>query len=303
MKALLRTSIILVHVGGMAACSNTDGSSNSTMVIDSNEALVTGPANDGAMLEGINEALGQDNNRNLRVTTRSSQGIANNGNDRRSDVRGRREQNQTNDPLMVDNTEVRSYDGSGNNLNFSDWGSTFSHLQRVGIANYSDGTSSMIFTDRAGAREISNTIVNQDDEEDILDPLGTSDFSWQWGQFLDHDLDLTDGGADEPQDIPVPIGDRYFDPDGTGTAVNPFSRALYDPDTGSGASNVREQENEITSWLDGSMVYGSTNERAAAIGEGQDSPFLKTSAGNLLPFNTENSLTPMDQFLTQLLFF
>jgi len=108
------------------------------------------------------------------------------------------------------------------------------------------------------------------------------------GQFIDHDIDLTDGSADEPQNIPVPTGDIYFDPAGTGTAFIPFNRALYDSNTGTDASNVRQQENEISSWIDGSMVYGSSEERVAALRVGTENPFLKTSAGNLLPFNTDN---------------
>ena len=36
------------------------------------------------------------------------------------------------------------------------------------------------------------------------------------------------------------------------------------------------------------MVYGSSNERAVALRESPDSPFLATSTGNLLPFNTQD---------------
>ena len=112
---------------------------------------------------------------------------------------------------------------------------------------------------------------------------------------MDHDLDLTDG-AEESADILVPEGDAFFDPNSTGAQVITFNRALFDAATGTDASNPREQENEITSWIDGSMIYGSSVERNAALREA-GTPFLKTSAGNLLPFN-EGSLTNANGFIT-----
>lgn len=31
-----------------------------------------------------------------------------------------------------------------------------------------------------------------------------------WGQFLDHDIDLTEAGKSEQMDIEIPYGDRFF---------------------------------------------------------------------------------------------
>jgi len=45
---------------------------------------------------------------------------------------------------------------------------------------------------------------------------------------------------------------------------------------------------QVKSWIDGSMVYGSSDERADALREGPDSPFLATSGENLLPLNSDN---------------
>ncbi len=310
MKRPQKTYVVLLLVSGISACGNSEGISDnaqSVNAVETSEVIATDgtadvdrqgltnsavDANNNDNDNDNNDNNGNNNNNggnnNQRNNNRSPQGIPDNGDDRRNNARGQREQNRPRGPLMVDNTEVRSFDGSDNNQAFPEWGSTFSHLQRIGAANYSDGVSSMVYTDKAGAREISNTIVNQEAGENIPNPFGTSDFNWQWGQFIDHDIDLTDGSADDPHDISVPTGDRYFDPAGSGTAVIPFNRALFDPDTGTDATNVREQENEISSWIDGSMVYGSTDARAAALRVGPDSPFLKTSSGNLLPFNTES---------------
>jgi hypothetical protein len=107
-----------------------------------------------------------------------------------------------------------------------------------------------------------------------------------WGQFLDHDLDLTPAASPaEPFNVQVPAGDPYFDPAGTGTQVIPLSRSKYDPATGTSAANPRQQVTVITSFIDGSAVYGSDPARAAALRTFIGGR-LKTSAGNLLPFNT-----------------
>ena len=71
---------------------------------------------------------------------------------------------------------------------------------------------------KPSTREISNLICAQDQLLPNLE--NTSDFLWQWGQFLDHDIDLVSTAVPaEPFNIPVPLGDPYFDSEGTGTQV------------------------------------------------------------------------------------
>ena len=231
--------------------------------------------------------LVEDSNRRGR----SPQGIDEDTGDRRRDARNRR---NTNRP-MREGREVRTYDGTNNNLTNAYWGATFEHLQRLGPVDYADGISELAGPDRPSARAVSNGVVDQVEGVSIPNSVNATDFVWQWGQFIDHDLDLTDG-AEESADIPVPSGDPFFDPSGTGGAFITFNRALFDSSTGTDASNPREQENEITSWIDGSMVYGSDDERNAALRE-TGTPFLKTSTGNLLPFNTD-ALTNANGFVT-----
>lgn len=91
---------------------------------------------------------------------------------------------------------------------------------------------------------------------------------------------MTDGADPaEPAPIRVPVDDLYFYPDSE-IALN---RSHYD--TESGAAAPRQQINEITAWIDASNIYGSDEERLMALRE-PDSARLKTSQGNLLPFNT-----------------
>ncbi|MEM7292245.1 MAG: peroxidase family protein, partial [Pseudomonadota bacterium] len=147
-----------------------------------------------------------------------------------------------------------------------------------------DGSASLTGAARLGAREISNRVADQ--ISDRPNALGASAFVWQWGQFLDHDIDLTDGtNPPEPANIPVPPGDLFFDPLNTGTAIIPFNRSIYLESAHTGG--VRQQINEITAWIDGSNVYGSDLARANALRLLDGSGKLKTSANNLLPFNVD----------------
>jgi len=210
----------------------------------------------------------------------SPQGIPNDQG-RRDRARNGRDNNRP----MIGGMEVRTYNGTNNNLTNTSWGATFEHLQRLGTADYADSISSLAGANRKSARKISNLVHNQEAGESIPNTFSGSDFVWQWGQFMDHDMDLTDG-AEESADIEVPADDSLFDPNGTGSVVIPFNRALFDPSTGTDASNPREQENEITSWIDASMVYGSSDDRRDALKDPDNPHLLATSDGNLLPFNT-----------------
>jgi len=180
---------------------------------------------------------------------------------------------------------VRNIDGSFNNQQDTQMGSSLIQLERLAPASYADGASELAGVDRPSAREISNSIFAQVDSKPSAN-LST-DFLWQWGQFLDHDIDLTDGAEPHEQMlIPIPEGDSYFDPGNTGTQTLTVNRSIYDVQTGNSPANPRQQINEITAWIDASNVYGSDQLRADALRTLDGSGQLKTSAGNLLPFNT-----------------
>lgn len=183
-------------------------------------------------------------------------------------------------------SSIRSIDGSGNNLEQTTMGSTLIHLQRWVEADYSDGLDSLAGDLRPSARAVSNGVSAQ--TESILNRRGTSDYLWQWGQFLDHDIDLTDGTEPaELEPIEVPAGDPFFDPDNTGEQTISFNRSLYDKDTGAGTEVARMQVNEITAWIDASNVYGSEEERAHALRTNDGTGRLKVSDGDMLPFNVD----------------
>ena len=179
---------------------------------------------------------------------------------------------------------VRAADGRGNNAHESDWGAVGQELLRLAPAAFADGIGEMV-TDRPDPRTISNALSQQ--SEDTPSEIGASDFLWAWGQFVDHDLDLTEAGALEFAPIVAPLGDPWFDPDGSGAGFIPFTRVDYLE--GSGQDEPRAYANEITAYLDAGMVYGSSAETQAALRVedgrlliGEDGLLLQTGDGNVL---------------------
>ncbi len=186
---------------------------------------------------------------------------------------------ETLEPRQLFAADFRSYDGTHNNLSNAQWGSTNEAFLRTVPAEYADGKSAPAGSDRVSARTISNLVSAQTTE--AKDSRGLSAFIYAWGQFIDHDIDLTPtGSTNESLPITVPKGDTSFDPQSTGTKTISLTRSLFDAATGT--NNARQQINAITAYIDGSMVYGSSEEVANSLREFSGGRLL-TSAGNLLP--------------------
>ena len=179
--------------------------------------------------------------------------------------------------------ENRSFDGRGNNLQHPQWGAVGRNQLHVLPNGFADGVSEPGGTDRPGPREISNKVFNQ--ENLLPDPLKLSDYAWVWAQFIDHDITLVGDNPNEHLDIAIPMGDPWFDPASTGTATIEMSRSASDPNSGTDPSNPRAFPNLISSYIDASAIYGSSEERASWLRSFEGGK-IRMSAGNLLPYNT-----------------
>ena len=178
----------------------------------------------------------------------------------------------------------RAFNGRGNNIGDPTRGSAGIALLKLAADAYADGVSTP--TDgRPNARMISNEIFAQD--ESVPHSLGGSDITWQWGQFIDHDITLSLDNVDETFPVAVPSGDSAFDPMGTGEVTIELHRSVSDVLTGTNSDNPRRQMNALTAFVDGSQVYGSDRARASALRTNDGTGKLKTSGdGQFLPFNT-----------------
>ena len=192
----------------------------------------------------------------------------------------------------------RTPTGVCNNLQKPLLGSSRTPLRRLIQPQYEDGFSKLRGTMQSQENSFlregpfsppnpSPRIVSLSVIED--QPLVNNDFShllMQWGQFVDHDLDLAPafpnpckGCETNEQCVPirVPTSDLTFGNSSVSQVCHPFSRSIpaCDAESKHGVVRPREQMNELNSFLDGSQIYGSSKEIFDAVRD-QTSGLLRT---------------------------
>ncbi|MEZ5534732.1 MAG: peroxidase family protein [Thiolinea sp.] len=178
--------------------------------------------------------------------------------------------------------EYRTIDGTGNNQQNTELGSTGQTYERLLDADTTRGIGGTTEATLSSAREISNAVATQ--TESTENRKGLSDMFWIWGQFLDHDITLSAESHGEKANIAVPEGDPWFDPFNTGTAEIGFTRSVSTV----GTDGVSRQTNNITSFIDGSNVYGSDKETADSLRSFSGGKLLANEVG-MMPKNDEGS--------------
>ena len=180
--------------------------------------------------------------------------------------------------------QFRSIDGTCNNFKRPLQGASDTAFRRLINSHYEDGISSLRGFKQAqnshsyfqkpypSARMISSFVVK--DGEQLETPY--SHLLMQFGQFLDHDMDLAPelevncsscNFTDQCSPIRVQDNDSKFGkhtPQKGDCLTFRRSVAVCSTDTPESLS-PREQMNVLTSYIDGSMVYGSNQEQAFAL--------------------------------------
>ncbi|CAI6345034.1 unnamed protein product [Macrosiphum euphorbiae] len=174
--------------------------------------------------------------------------------------------------------KYRSTDGSCNNIKHELWGRASTALQRILPPKYGDGVNSPRSRAANGsplpsARQVSVTFT-----QDVDSPSENyTMLLMQWGQFLDHDTTHTpisrgqmgsgisccrngreiENSLRHPDcfQIEIPRNDQMFAP--FGERCMEFVRSLPAPRPECNFG-PREQMNQITAYLDGSNIYGSS---------------------------------------------
>ncbi|CAB9507447.1 Peroxidasin homolog [Seminavis robusta] len=184
-----------------------------------------------------------------------------------------------------DETNVRTYDGS-DRLPVDNYGKAHESLARLVPAFYPDDTGETIES-TFNPRDVSNTVCAQD--VTTLSDRGLSAMVWQFGQLLDHDIGLTEGGA-AFGDASVSCNDQDDMFRQAGCDRVQFSRSEFTM-----VDSKREQPNMITAFIDASFVYGSDATRATRLRTGTNGKMQMTSttkSRDLLMFNYANNPLP-----------
>jgi peroxidase len=173
---------------------------------------------------------------------------------------------------------VRTLDGGHNNLLHPDWGRANTQYLRVAPPSYADGVTSMA----AGppSRYVSNRTFN-DIGQNLFSENGISQWGWSWGQFMDHDFGLRDESPGEHAPIAFDASDPLEEFTNDFGAID-FFRTPAAP--GTGVTSPRQQINTISSYIDGSGVYGIDRGRLEWLRNGPvDGNLANNRARLLLP--------------------
>ncbi|EDO44810.1 predicted protein, partial [Nematostella vectensis] len=179
-------------------------------------------------------------------------------------------------------------DAVGNNVHHPNLGKPMMPLLRLAKPAYADGFEEPSGQARPGPRAISNAIFDQ--RVDVFSKEGLNEFHMHFGQLVAHDTDFATPYANfltsENFGIPIPAGDPWFDPHGTGTQMMRFRRSAKLQTTGKLHGKPREQVNKITAFLDLSFLYGSQAERTQMLRSMKHGK-LKHQEGEMITPNTK----------------
>ncbi|CAL1263202.1 unnamed protein product [Larinioides sclopetarius] len=187
---------------------------------------------------------------------------------------------------MYTHTEKQRYDGWYNNLGHPEWGSVESQLTRKTPAFYADGVYMLAGEDRPSPRTLSQALMRGDDGLPSLRNL-TALFTF-FGQVVTSEILMASeaGCPIELHKIEIDTCDDIYDKSCRGHKFMPFHRARYDSRTGQSPNSPREQLNQMTSWIDGSFVYSTSEAWVNSMRSFENGTLKTDSSGKFPPRNT-----------------
>ncbi|XP_027236746.2 salivary peroxidase/catechol oxidase-like [Penaeus vannamei] len=187
--------------------------------------------------------------------------------------------NETSPTPVCGSTPYRSANGTCNNINNPNWGATFSPFRRLAPTSYGDGVSSLRLAQDGfalpSARRVSSTVRHPRQ----IEGHPVSVLFMTYGQFLDHDLTFAPVAGENGEAIPCcpeALGDTPPHPECAPISIpadDPFYaqfnqtcmefiRSASAPRCHFGP---REQMNERTAYIDGSQIYGTSDEMMKSL--------------------------------------
>ena len=172
--------------------------------------------------------------------------------------------------------DPRTLDGRDNNPRHPAWGQAGTQYLRVAAPNYADGVGRMV--SGPPARYISNRVFN-DVGQNLFSENGISQWGWSWGQFVDHDIGLRDQTPGESVPIAFVATDPLEDFRNDFPAMS-FTRTPAA--SGTGVTSPRQQINTLSSYIDGSGLYGVDRDRLEWLRVGPIDNDLSDNGARLL---------------------
>ncbi|CAG9862185.1 unnamed protein product [Phyllotreta striolata] len=186
---------------------------------------------------------------------------------------------------IISKTEKQRHDGWFNNLAHPEWGSVDSHLIRRAPAAYSDGVYMLSGQNRPSPRKLSRLFMKGADGLGSL--RNRTALLAFFGQLVTSEMVMASesGCPIEMHRIEVEKCDEMYDERCEGGKYIPFHRASYDGRTGQSPNSPREQVNQVTSWIDGSFIYSTSEPWVNTMRSFKNGSFLTDASGKMPVLN------------------
>ncbi|WAR22982.1 PXDN-like protein [Mya arenaria] len=171
-------------------------------------------------------------------------------------------------PICDPAAKFRTIDGSCNNLANPLWGRSHTPFERLLDPIYDDGLNEPRAARVSGGPLPNPRLISREFHDSMSNPLaGSTRLLMEIGQFISHDTEF--------QALSKGFDDANLD-----CCVDP-NKALPTPPLDC-AVGVRQQLNQITHYLDGSAIYGSSDDETHDLRH-HTGGLLRTSPNDLLP--------------------